>query len=254
MAYCSLRLQAVLDHFGYEVPLYKDWFQDTWYNQDKFNAWFATLRSSRRMKEIMPLMSSTESENEEDDEGTGGPGSGPSTGCSGDETPMPRTPAGSPSVTEDSNKGGETGGAKHAEIVEEVVPHCVIIKGEDGRTYGSYDMYYPFLSTKKKLIPHNPLTHSSNVMHHDFVAAEVDDPRLEDINTIIAVAARGILSKSFKGQIYDRNEEINSDLCPSLEKWNVTRTVTKHGRTAIRAVNVKREVPHEGLCLCHSLL
>ena len=202
------------------------------------------------MKEIMPLTDDTKTEDEEDDEETGGPGPGPSAGRSGDKTPMPRTPAGSPVVTEDSDKGDKTSGTKSAKIVEEVVPHCVIIKGEDGRTYGSYDLYYPFLSTKKKLIPHNPLTHCSNVMHCDFVAAGVDDPRLEDVNTIIAVAAHGILSKSFRGQIFDRNEGINdSTLCPSLEKWNVTRTVTKHGDTAIRVANAKKSVPQRPMLL-----
>ena len=47
----------------------------TWYHQSQFNDWFATLRSNRRAKEIMPLLHEISSDDEDDQEGDGRGGS-----------------------------------------------------------------------------------------------------------------------------------------------------------------------------------
>ena len=52
----SLHLQALVDHFGYDVAYSKDWHSPTWYDARRFDKWFSTLRSNRRAKEIMPLL------------------------------------------------------------------------------------------------------------------------------------------------------------------------------------------------------
>ena len=65
----SMRLQALLDHFGYEVAFLKDWHMETWFNQKKFDSWFATLRNNRRLKAIMPLLHEISSDDSDDDGG-----------------------------------------------------------------------------------------------------------------------------------------------------------------------------------------
>ena len=84
----SLCLQALLDHFGYDVAYSKDWHSPTWYDARKFDEWFGTLRSNRRAKEIMPLLhvvSSDDEDRTDRDPNGDGQGGGSQSGPSGQE-------------------------------------------------------------------------------------------------------------------------------------------------------------------------
>ena len=61
-------LQALLDHFGYDVAFSQDWHSPTWYDARKFEEWFGTLSSNRRAKEIMPLLHVVSSDDEDRDD------------------------------------------------------------------------------------------------------------------------------------------------------------------------------------------
>ena len=71
--FVSLHLQALLDHFGYDVAYSKDWHLPTWYDARKFDEWFGTMRSNRRARDVMPLLHVVSSDDE--DSHDNGPGS-----------------------------------------------------------------------------------------------------------------------------------------------------------------------------------
>ena len=84
----SLHLQALLDHFGYDVAYSKDWDSPTWYDAKKFDEWFGNLRSNRRAKKIMPLLQVVSSDDEDRtdrDPNGDGQGGGSQSGPSGQE-------------------------------------------------------------------------------------------------------------------------------------------------------------------------
>ena len=84
----SLHLQALLDHFGYDVAYSQDWHSPTWYDARKFDKWFGTLRSNRRAKEIMPLLhvvSSDDEDRTDRDPNGAGQGGGSQSSPSGQE-------------------------------------------------------------------------------------------------------------------------------------------------------------------------
>ena len=49
----------------------------------------------------------------------------------------------------------------------------------------------------------------------------MDDPRVEDINTIIAVSARGIIDEGIHKRLELYEEQIDDHLCPSIYKFIV---------------------------------
>ena len=200
----------------------------------------------------MPLRDDSEtSSDEEGNEGEGGEGSGSGAGPSGRSVrsppAKPRSPDGSPPIVVDDTRDKNGNGGKDSPLVEEVVPHSTIIKGDDGTIYGSYDSQFPFLTSRKKTIGLNPLIYTSDVNFDDFSLVGIDDPKLEDINTIIAIAARGVLSKALKMQIQGKDDCIDDVFCPSLEKWNVTSTITKQGNSALKPVHLKSSIPRRPL-------
>ena len=238
---CSLRLISTLDHFGYEAPYLKDWTLSTWYDQTRFNDWFATLRSNRRAKDIMPLLHEISSD---DDDEEGQDRGGPSTGqppaiqespSNADSAPGPSSP---PEEDRDKNsqpEGGEGSGGKDSQLETYtntdtmllrkmgfgrffLLPHAMVIKGAGNMVYGSYDKRFSFVSQHKRCVPINPLTFVSGVNSRDFARVGMEDPRCEDINSIIAIAARGELPKQLLSELRKREDKIDDILMPSLFK------------------------------------
>ena len=60
-----------------------------------------------------------------------------------------------------------------------------------------------------------------NVHHSDFERLEMDDPQVEDINTIIAASARGIMDEGIHKRLELYEEQIDDHLCPSIYKFIV---------------------------------
>ena len=237
-----------MDHFGYEAPYLKDWALSTWYDQSKFNEWFATLRSNRRSKEIMPLLHEISSDEEDDGgQGRGGPSfrqpaiEEPSTGA--DSRPHPSSPQEEDRDKDNQPNDGEGSSEENLPLPTYtsadalllrkmgfgrffLLPHTMIIKGAGDIVYGSYDRRFPFLSQPKHLIPINPLTFVSGVCSQDFERIGMDDPRCEDINYIIALAARGEFSESLLAQLRKKEDKIDDILTPSLFKRILGEMVT----------------------------
>ena len=241
----SMRLQALLDHFGYEVAFLKDWHMETWFNQRKFDSWFATLRNNRRLKAIMPLLHEISSDDSDDDGGdpgnlppptsSGGNGNAPEAFQEGSGDPSPSEEDGEvpgPSDSVEESHGNEASQLGDKAITVNTLiqklgpekffinPHRVVFEDENGITYGSFDRKFPFISYYQ-IVPLNPLVFVDNVHHSDFERLEMDDPRVEDINTIIAVSARGIMDEGIHKRLELYEEQIDDHLCPSIYKFIV---------------------------------
>ena len=269
----SIRLQSLLDHFGYDVAYLKDWYMDVWYNQNRFNTWFATLRNNRRSRAIMPLLheiSSDDSDDNGEDEGEGrGPGGPPDVPPAGDE-PGAQSPPSDDSHPEDDHAGDnpENGDANapgpstppeephssqsaiSALTPEDIIrkiggtkfylnSHQVLIEDESGIIYGSYDQKFPFLSTDRH-IPINPLVYVEGVHRKDFNKIPMDDPRVEDINTIIACSAQGVMEKGIMDRLQCLEEKYDDDLTPSIYKHVVSKVA---GFTSFKGPSIVRKRP-----------
>ena len=99
-------------------------------------------------------------------------------------------------------------------------PHRIIFEDENGITYGSFDRKFPFISYYQ-VVPLNPLVFVDNVHHSDFEKLEMDNPQVEDINTIIAASARGIMEEGIHKRLELYEEQIDDHLCPSIYKFIV---------------------------------
>ena len=99
-------------------------------------------------------------------------------------------------------------------------PHRIVFEDENGITYGSFDRKFPFISYFQ-MVPLNPLVFVDNVHRSDFEKLEMDDPRVEDINTIIAISARGIMNEGIQKRLELYEEQIDDHLCPSIYKFMV---------------------------------
>ena len=99
-------------------------------------------------------------------------------------------------------------------------PHRVIFEDDNGITYGSFDRKFPFISYYQ-MVPLNPLVFVDNVRHSNFEKLEMEDPRVEDINTIIAASARGIMEEGIHKRLEFYEEQIDDHLCPSIYKFIV---------------------------------
>ena len=105
------------------------------------------------------------------------------------------------------------------------LPHTIVVKGAGNIIFGSYDKKFPFLS-QSKYVPINPLIHVSHVTQEDFNRVGMDDPRVEDINFIIGIAARGNLGGEHLRLLCEGEDKISEELTPSLFKRVVTKVVT----------------------------
>ena len=99
------------------------------------------------------------------------------------------------------------------------------MKGAGNIIFGSYDKKFPFLSQSKN-VPINPLIHVSHVTQEDFNRVGMDDPRVEDINFIIGIAARGNLGGEHLRLLCEGEDKVSDELTPSLFKRVVTKVVT----------------------------
>ena len=202
--------------------------------QNRFNTWFATLRNNRRSRALMPLLheiSSDDSDGDGEDGGEGrGSGGPPNIPPAGDE-PESGSPSSGDSHPEgdpagDNPEDGDTNAPRPSTPPEEphssqsaisaLTPediirkisgtkfylnsHQVLVEDESGIIYGSYDQKFPFLSTDRH-IPINPLVYVEGVYHKDFNKIPMDDPRVKDINTIIACSARGVMEKGIMDRL-----------------------------------------------------
>ena len=219
----------------------------TWYHQSQFNDWFATLRSNRRAREIMPLLHEISSD-EEDDEGGDGRGGSARTGgtiqdppANADSGPGPSSPpeedrsdqpeSGTSSKEKDSPSG--TYSRIDVYLLHKMgpggffrLPHTMVLKGAGGMIYGSYDKRFRFVSIPRNHIPINPLAYVSNIKSGDFERVGMGDPRYEDINSIIAIAARGDLSRPLLNELRNLEDKVDDTLTPSLFKRAVSKVVT----------------------------
>ena len=211
---------------------------DTWYIQQEFNEWFANVRSNRRLTAIMPMLQELSSDdNDNEPEGSARQESrqtqSPAQGASRD--PGPSTP---PEKEADGNKDKDTqdpgSGSPSSDAIMKKLgasrfylhPHTVIIKGQDNFIYGSFDKKFPFLFLKFKTNPINPLAYVTHVTHSDFGAVGMVDPRIEDINSIITLATRGIFSNKDKEELEKEEDKTDDSLTPSLFKNILGRFVT----------------------------
>ena len=105
------------------------------------------------------------------------------------------------------------------------MPHTILIKGAGNVIFGSYDKKFPFLS-QPKYTPINPLVHMSDVTKDYFKRVGMDDPHVEDINFIIAIAARGNFGGEHIKMLCQGEDKISDELTPSLFKRVVTKVVT----------------------------
>ena len=230
------------------MPFLKDWTLSTWYHQTEFDEWFATLRSNRRAKEIMPLLHEISSDDEDDQGGDGrgsssartegttqGPpadvDSGPGPSSSPEEGQLDPPENGATSKEKDSPSG--TYSRIDAFLLRKMgfggffrLPHSMILKGDGGMIYGSYDKRFPFISISRNHIPINPLAYVSNVKSGDFKRIGMGDPRCKDINSIIAIAARGDLSTPLLSELRKLEDKVDDTLFPSLFKQAVSKVVT----------------------------
>ena len=101
------------------------------------------------------------------------------------------------------------------------MPHTILMKGAGNVIFGSYDKKFRFLS-QSKYVPINPLIHVSHVIQEDFKRVGMDDPRVEDINFIIGIAARGNLGGEHLRMPCQGEYKISDELTPSLFKRVVT--------------------------------
>ena len=241
----SMRLQALLDHFGYEVAFLKDWHMETWFNQKKFDSWFATLRNNRRLKAIMPLLHEISSDDSDDDGGDSSNLPPPtSSGGDGNVPGAPEEDSGDPSPSEEdgevpdpSDSVEESHKDEASQLDDKTItvntliqklcphkffmnPHRVVFEDDNGITYGSFDKKFPFISYYQ-MLPFNPLVFVDNVRHSDFEKLEMEDSRVEDINTIIAASARGIMDEGIHKRLELYEEQVNDHLCPSIYKFMV---------------------------------
>ena len=225
----SLSLQAVLDHFGYEVGEFSSWEEDIWYDQRRFDLWFGVLRKARRSKDIMPFVSSDEDEDDDHNDGRQASDSGDTVVSQPDESERgPRTPRqASPSSSSLSDEAPIEEGMEYTGICTDIAADCdqVIVKDNLGTSLGSFDTTFPFVSLTDDVIDINPLALCKGITKRDFERANMYDPRKEDVNMIIAVGARGIFPPALKDTL---NEVANDwetsspwyDL-PSLSKFGV---------------------------------
>ena len=246
----SMRLQALLDHFGYKMAFLKDCHMDTWFNQKKFDSWFATFRNNRRLGAIMPLLHEISSDDSDNDEGNSGnlPPSTPS-GGNGDAPGAPPEGSGDPSPSEEDAKvPGPSDSVEEfhedeaSQFDDKIItvstliqklgphkffmnPHCIVFEDENGITYGSFDRKFPFLSYYQ-IVPLNPLVFVEGVHHSDFEKLDMEDPQVEDINTIIAASARGIMEEGIHKRLELYEEQIYDHLCPSIYKFIVGKVAS----------------------------
>ena len=112
----SLHLQALLDHFGYDVALSQDWHSPMWYDARKFHEWFGTFRSNRRAKEIMPLLHVVSSDDEDrtdrdpNGDGQGGGSQSSPSGQEGRDAGQSDNPGPSQDDQDNSTSNGGQGG------------------------------------------------------------------------------------------------------------------------------------------------
>ena len=177
----SMRLQALLDHFGYEVAFLKDWYMETWFNQKKFESWFATLRNNRRLKAIMPLLHEISSDDSDDDGGDSNNLPPPtSSGGDGNAPGAPEEDSGDPSPSEEdgevpgpSDSVEESHKNEASPLDDKIItvntliqklgphkffmnPHRIVFEDNNGITCGSFDRKFPFIS-HFQMVPLNPL-------------------------------------------------------------------------------------------------
>ena len=105
------------------------------------------------------------------------------------------------------------------------MPHTILVKGAGNVIFGSHDKKFPFLS-QSKYVPIDPLIHVSNVTPEDFRQIGMDDPHVEDINSIIAIAVRGNLKNEHIRMVQQGEDKISDELTPRLFKRVVTKAVT----------------------------
>ena len=197
---------------------------EVWYDQKEFDSWFATLRSNRRMKSIMPLLHEISSD--EDEPGEDGEGSkkvGPSTKLKAIKGPDASD--NTSTVPEGDEASGNKEGEGSSSTGTSDRTFKVIVSDIGGFTYGSYDTKFPFVSLPKNN-PINPFAYVSSVARSDFDAVKMNDPRKEDINTLIAIAARGIRDVNLRHKILDLEDEVEDPLLPSLTKCATRKATT----------------------------
>ena len=188
-----MNIQATLDHFGYDVVELLDWTDSTWFNITDFNIWFGAIRSSKRMKDIMPLLeSATESESEDEGEGRGESGPGSGSGSGDDSPPRPRTPEGSPPPLDnhDPNGPGPSDSTEFRGIPDSTTPDQFIIVDSMSKAVGSFDGLFKPFTSDESLVPINPFAQCKIVKPQDYLSVGMTDPSDEAINKIIAAGAR----------------------------------------------------------------
>ena len=122
------------------------------------------------------------------------------------------------------------------------LPHTTFIEDSSGQIHGSYDKKFPPLTLPKDspYVPINPLVNIQGVTKHDFKHIGMDDPCCEDVNTIIALGARGNLSKDQLDTLCKKEELIRDDLTPNLYKFIMSQVTTMSARKLFPFSNVRK--------------
>ena len=122
------------------------------------------------------------------------------------------------------------------------LPHTTFIEDSSGQIHGSYDKRFPPLTLPKDspYVPINPLTNVQGVTKHDFKHIGMDDPRCEDINTIIALGARGNLSREQLNTLRQKEDLIQDNLTPHLYKFVMSQVTTVTPKKLLPFSKVKK--------------
>ena len=190
---------------------FSSWTEEVWYDQRRFDTWFAVLRKARRSKDIMPFISSDEDENDDPNNGREVAGSENSDVTQPNESERgPSTPRqGSPSSSSISEENVVEEGMEYTGFCTDIAADCdqVIVKDNLGKSLGSFDTTFPFISLTDDVIDANPLAFCKGLTKRDFERANMYDPHKEDVNMIIAIGARGFFPPALK----DTLKEIAKD-------------------------------------------
>lgn len=199
-----MRLQAVLDHFGYDCAFFSTWNTSTWFDQEEFNSWFALLRKNRRIKEIMPLYEISSSDSDDDHD-------------------VPRSDSGKKLAIKGVGKSsGATSGSKDASTSKDDDKK----EGSDGKGGNGKKSILPGSlqpsSSELQVNKFNPLILKENVSASDFEEVGMLNPFLEDINSIIAISERGVYSQDDQDKIDCAIAKTDDFELPSIQKRVIT--------------------------------
>jgi len=138
---------------------------------------------------------------------------------------VPESSSGNAASKEDNSTGAKSGEKDNSQPTPFERGFKVVVADAWGFVYGSHDRKFSFLSIPDT-IPINPFVYAPGITHDDFDVVKMDDPRKEDINTLIAIAARGNHDDTILQRIRDMEDELEDPLLPSLFKHVVRKATT----------------------------